>query len=444
MLSFYPRNTVLQHRFHSFCGQHYGVLESQILTTAQGRFTPKIDVCTSRMPAYHKVLIGDQVEMDYHLSGYGTQLEESMIRLLGEGIERYAVVTADDFYRDSFIKASWNEMKNSYNVMPWEYVLFYSPSDYERLSTCTRITPIDKDTSISWVPCNSLFRPNEYIYVPAQLLFTGTRGTFDEPMFAPGFSKGSAAHIDFKHALKAALMESIEADSFTVGWYAKTRAREVIVDDSELLRVISRMVGDTNSKPFVFEYTLPDVPGYSFGVALLSNSGERPAVVVGCQTDLDARKAVYKALLEALAIYYMAMNGPIVSPELYMRKVVNGEYNNLDSNVAMWADEENALEKQNFFKKWCKEKVLLSTLETQETGLVDDDLAYILRRLKGVSRYGVYLDVTPAEVMHRGWSVVRTFIPELVQMCLPAFPYSNHPRIKHFGGVNNVLPHPVP
>ena len=42
MLKYYPSNTVLKNKFLNLCGQHYGILESQILTSAQGKYTPKI------------------------------------------------------------------------------------------------------------------------------------------------------------------------------------------------------------------------------------------------------------------------------------------------------------------------------------------------------------------------------------------------------------------
>ena len=88
--------------------------------------------------------------------------------------------------------------------------------------------------------------------------------------------------------------------------------------------------------------------------------------------------------------------------------------------------------------------MLLGSLKSLEKTTFDEELSDILSKLKKKSTYGVYLDITPPEVRDKGWKIVRTFFPELVQMCLPSFPYSNHPRIKEFGGVKNDLPHPVP
>ena len=131
-------------------------------------------------------------------------------------------------------------------------------------------------------------------------------------------------------------------------------------------------------------------------------------------------------------------------PHLYLKKVTNNNFNNLDTNVSLWASTENYQEKKEFFYTWCKDKVLLSALESQESGSAEEEISDILSKLRKKSEYGVYLDITPPEVHNKGWKVVRTFFPELVQMCLPSFPYSNHPRMQEFGGIKNGLPHPVP
>ena len=83
-------------------------------------------------------------------------------------------------------------------------------------------------------------------------------------------------------------------------------------------------------------------------------------------------------------------------------------------------------------------------MKSYDTGNVRADTTKLLRQLSVVSRYGVYLDVTPPETCHRGWKVMRTLIPELVTMCVPGVPYSQHPRFANYGGIRNEYPHPLP
>ncbi|WP_040210961.1 YcaO-like family protein [Clostridium polynesiense] len=445
MLRYYPSNIRLKNKFKSINAQHFGIMESQILTTAKGKYSPEVSVCTANMPDYHKIIIDEKAEMNHHLSGYGIYFEESLIRLLGEGIERYALLTASEIYKDKEIMASYNEVSKLGEVMPWEYIDMYTKEDYDRLLSFTNIQKIDKDTKISWIKCPSILDKDREILIPAQLLFIGFRNKRErEAIFAPGFSKGAASHVTLENALESAMMESVEADAFTINWYTSRKTRKIIVDDESLLEIIIKTTKDIQCDVLPLEFSLEGMPGHTVGVALINKNNNRPTVVLGCQSALDPKKAIYKALLESLAIHYLAVNGPLLLPNLYLASVKDNNFNNLDSNVAFWANQSDIDMKKSYFYDLCKEEVMLSSLECYEKEDKVEEIRYIKDKISKVSKYGVYLDITPPEVSDKGWKVIRTFFPELVQMSLPSFPYSNHPRLKEYGGVLNALPHPVP
>ena len=91
-----------------------------------------------------------------------------------------------------------------------------------------------------------------------------------------------------------------------------------------------------------------------------------------------------------------------------------------------------------------KEKVQLKKYKNLESN-TDEDLEYLFKGLYNISKYAVYLDITPSEIADKDLHVMRVYIPELVQMSMPAFPYSNHVRIIKNGGIsNNEFPHPLP
>jgi hypothetical protein len=86
----------------------------------------------------------------------------------------------------------------------------------------------------------------------------------------------------------------------------------------------------------------------------------------------------------------------------------------------------------------------MSNYLSQEKDSDEENLKYLISGLKGISKYAVYLDITPVEVLNMGIKVMRVFIPELVQLSFPGVPYSNHPRILEHGGIVNEFPHPMP
>jgi hypothetical protein len=192
-----------------------------------------------------------------------------------------------------------------------------------------------------------------------------------------------------------------------------------------------------------YEYTMPGMPGHVFAVGVLSRGAERPTVLLGTGAGLVPGATLYRTLIEAVAIFYIGYNGPALQPRDYLEDIDVGSHTNLDSNVAYWASAADRDTKRAFMRDMVDGEVRLSTLPNYESS-IDEELEYIIGELQGISSYAVHLDITPPELDQTDWSVARVFIPELVQVSLPSFPYSDHPRLREFGGVRNQLPHPSP
>jgi thiazole/oxazole-forming peptide maturase SagD family component len=428
--------------FRRLCSQHFGITESQIIQVTQSKHAPRVQTMTARMPNYHKILLGEKTEIQYHLAGYGVYREEALIRLLGEAIERYALITAAAAVRKMVFKASYNDLKSDPNVMPWELINVFTDRDYERMAGKLIFRSITPDDRISWIWCPSLFNPSKDICIPAQCLFTGVQFE-DEIPFMTSFSKGCASHTVPKLALRTALLEAVEADALMIRWYALTKSRRVVLDDPILRDMITDIFSDLDVEIVPYEYTMPGMPGHAFGVAVLSKGIERPSVLLGTGAGLNPSATLYRTLIEAVAIFYIGHNGPALQPRDYLMDIDEQSHTNLDSNVAYWAAAEDGDTKRAALRHMAHGEVTLSTLKNYES-TIDQDLDYILGELKNISRYAVHLHITPPELENAGWSVARVFFPEMVQVCLPSFPYGAHPRLLQFGGIRNRLPHPSP
>jgi thiazole/oxazole-forming peptide maturase SagD family component len=441
-LRFYPSGVHVVNEFRRLCSQHFGIAESQIIQVTQVRRAPRMQTMTARLPAYHKLLLGDKTEIQYHLSGYGVYREEALIRLLGEAIERYALVTAAAAVKGTLFKASYNELKSDPDVMPWDLIRTFSDEDYARMRGKVIFRSITPDDAISWMWCPSLCKSGKDICIPAQCLFTGVEFQ-DEIPFMTSFSKGCASHTVPKLALRSALLEAVEADALMLRWYALTKARRVVLDDPILRDMIAEIFSELDVEIVPYEYTMPGMPGHVFAVGVLSRGAERPTVLLGTGAGLVPGATLYRTLIEAVAIFYIGYNGPALQPRDYLEDIDVGSHTNLDSNVAYWASAAEGDTKRAFMRDMVDGEVRLSTLPNYESS-IDEELEYIIGELQGISSYAVHLDITPPELDQTDWSVARVFIPELVQVSLPSFPYSDHPRLREFGGVRNQLPHPSP
>lgn len=446
MIKYYPSHKNVLNKYNSICGHQTGIMDSIIVMQANSVIAQNINTCTSMLPDYHKILLGDNAEVNYHLSGYGIYRDEAIIRLLGEGVERYALFTANLYFEEKLKYASYNQLKEKYpnNVIPFEYVKIYSDEDCNKLNSLGILENITEDDILSWVLLPSLFDREKEYYVPAQNFFLShiIRREKKEKVFIGGFSKGSASHKNIKLALKSAITEIVECDACMIKWYTESKVKEVVIDDDVLNETINTILSDIDYKIRVFDYTIDKKLGYVFTVMLINKNEKSPYIVVGASSGLNPKKVIYRAFMEALAILTLNINGPLSMPADYLETKYQKTYLNLDSNVNYWASLDDKDKKLKFINSKVTEKIELRKYKNLEE---NTDLEYLFNGLYNISKYAVYLDITPTEIADKDLHVMRVYVPELVQMSMPAFPYSKHPRIIKNGGIsNNEFPHPLP
>ena len=450
-LSFYPYSShLVENVLKPICSEHGGIAQSLLVSPIEYAEGLDIKSVVAQMPAYHKVLLSPHLEMQYHLSGYGTFYEEALIRLAGEAIERYSLMVAQVTLADRIRFATHNEVARDSRVVPFEYLRLFSEKDYDALNggDYRGLQPLGRDDVVGWVSCPSLFDPDAEILVPAQMLFVGyklNRGR-GEVAFCPGFSTGTAAHTSLARALQSALLEFVEIDALMLHWYAGLKAPSVVVDDLTLASLTPKLLASESPYEVLTLdlRALEGVDAHVIGSAVINKKGERPFISFGAQGHLDPARASYRSLMEAVAVSFLGIYGPLYLPKEYLASTDGSNFTDLDRNVAFFASPENAAAKLELFRRLAGERKALSGLRSYDTGDVRADTARLVRQLSAVSEYGVYLDVTPPETRGHGWKVMRVFIPELVTMCVPGVPYSLHPRLAAHGGIRNEYPHPLP
>jgi thiazole/oxazole-forming peptide maturase SagD family component len=450
-LSFYPYGShLVENVLKPICSEHGGIAQSLLVSPIKYAEDLSIKSVVAQMPAYHKVLLSPHLEMQYHLSGYGTFYEEALIRLAGEAIERYSLMVAQFTLADKIVYATYEEAARRGRVVPFEYLRLFSEKDYEALNRgdYRGLQRLERNDVVGWVSCPSLFDADTEIMVPAQMLFVGyklNRGR-GEVAFCPGFSTGTAAHTSLAKALQSALLEFVEIDALMLNWYAALKAPAVVVDDLTLASLTPRLTApDSAYEVLTLDLSLiKGLDAHVIGSTVINKKQERPFISFGAQGHLDPARACYRSLMEAVAVSFLGIYGPLYMPKEYLASTEGSGFTDLDRNVAFFASPDDAAVKREVFRKMTGERKALSGMKSYDTGDVRADTARLVRQLSTVSEYGVYLDVTPPETRERGWKVMRVFIPELVTMCVPGVPYSEHPRLVAHGGIRNEYPHPLP
>ena len=450
-LKHYPYGThLVENVLKTICSEHGGIVKSLLVSPVKYSEELAIKSVVAQMPAYHKVLLNPDLEMQYHLSGYGTFQEEALIRIAGEAIERYSLMVAQYTLVDKIRYASYDEIRRDGRVLPFELLRLFSEGDYEKLNRGMYhgMRRLERDDVVGWVRCPSLFDPATEIWIPAQMLFVGYRLGREqgEVPFNPGFSTGTAAHTSPEKALQSAILEFLEIDALMLQWYTDLKAPQVIIDDLTVTGMYPELFGaDSPFEVLTLDLRVLDgVSAHVFGSVLLNRRRERPFIVFGAQGHLNPVRGAYRGLMEAIAIAFLGIYGPLYLPQEYLTPTEGASFTDLDKNVALFAHPDQADDKERVIRDLIDGSRVLSALTDHDTGDAGADTARLIRQLREVSEYAVFLDVTPPETRDHGWYVTRVFFPELVTMCVPGVPYSRHPRIAAHGGIRNSYPHPLP
>ena len=452
MIRFYPSYEHIMNQYKYLGGNQTGIMHGILAPMVHMPPEPCLKSITGRMPNYHKITYNDpEKHVEYHLSGYGMHNEEALIKLIGESVERYAPVSTEKILRERVVYDSYKNMKKLGKVMPLEYLNIFSK---EQQKVVAELMPIyspehaTEEDILGWIKCASLIHPGEDIWVPMQMLSIGfvKNQEVGEKFFTPAFSTGTASHRSVKKALLNALVEYVQIDAFVISWYTMQKAKRVIVDDPDVLRCFEECGLGKNSPYEVMPLlvTLPDMDLPVYLVVLKRKDKRLPYLIVGTQGDLNAKNGVLRGTMEASAIIFMHMFNALFDPEKIEFSNTKSAFADLDTNVLYYGVPDKAEELDALLDRLTGDTIKLSEIESRWEHDVDAQIAHFIKELSKLSEYAVYVDITPPEVIDKGWSVVRTFLPELCAMCLPGFPFKNHPRMKKYGGVKNEYPHPLP
>ena len=381
----------------------------------------------------------------YHIGGTGILPNESMIRILGETVERYAQLISDFSFAEKLKFASYREIAASGElILPFEACLFYSNHQLQRQGfPFAAITP---DSKLSWLQMISL-QDTTATWVPAQLVLVGydIRRKEGEPWVTSAVTTGTATHVDYTRAFRAALLELIQLDSVMGHWYSDWKAYEIKMDArvSRLNKLIQQY-STTSDHAYRFYYLPnPDLAGFSIA-CLYTQARALPKVVIGLGADLSLENAMYKAFLETVASVGLARmvvfkgkyemdkhTGPIDPDHLY----------DLDRNVEYYGGGHAFQHIEDRFLKMGK--ISASKLPPDIEGTEQEQVNYLINSfLKNKKIY--WLDLTTIEAKTLGFKVVRVWSPDTLSLCLPSAPQVLHPRFNDFGGVKHEYPHPYP
>lgn len=440
-------------------------LQKNLVVALRDGVSPRIAVLTGQLTGIHR-LLGMDKPLSYHIGGYGESLEEALMRVLGETVERYAhmvYVLDPNRAAERGTVAEMTVRHGARNVLAVDRMDFFSDGQLARPGfPFTRARP---DVELGWTRGTDV-ATGEPAWLPSQVAIVGylppapADGHAPEPRIVPSVTTGTAAHTVPVRALRSALFELVQGHVTTGHWYSAQVAPEIVLDERTpaLRRIVERALPRHRCR-----MRFHHLGGQEFGLHVVAEvlestmEGEVPGTVLGNGADASLEAAMYKAFIECSAMPHMAIvsfaqgdrtrrtaegaeSGPETAPE-----TASG-IDNLDDNVYLYSLPEN--------RKVIDEK-FVTEVQVRASELPDDlmagpgsaadpeaELRAVTKRILGRGARLLLLDMTSPEIADLGFHVFRYYTPDLLPFGLPSYPPAAHRAFGDFGGFAHERPHP--
>lgn len=415
-------------------------LDKSVSFMLRGRFAPKFYVAGGDLTGVH--MLRNQPAPPtgfYHIGGCGIERQESMIRTLGETVERYAQFVSEIGSSKRILFASYEQMKQQgRDLIDPEHLAFYSSQQF--LEPGFPYQPFSVNQPIGWLQTGRVNGSPQW--VPAQLFLVGYTLKRGEPWLQAAVTTGSAAHITKEKAAINAILEIIQLDTSMGHWYSSAHAEEIIHDQrtQAIQSIIGKQFHPAGPRPHFYRLKSPDLPGFTIA-CILKQAGTVPRISIGQSCELKLRDAMYKAMLEAVGVYHLArltgFEKQLADPSILDSP---GQIRDLDTNVAYYGIKgAEGIINEKFPPTQKIRAADLPPDYPDSFGLTELVNAFVE---SGKSLF--QMDTTTEDIASLGFHAWRYWSPDTLTLCLPGLPVSMHKRFQDFGGFANPLPHPYP
>lgn len=438
----YKTQTLMQRMLNPICG-----LTQEIGFIKRSKFGSRILTTGAEITGVHNLLNKkDPGRGAYHTGGAGIRLNESIIKSLGETVERYSQLIAEISNQHQLIFSSHEEMQNNHeNVLSRDYLDLYTQQQLANEHFPFQV--FNEKLPLSWLKATSLISGAAH-YIPAQLMLVGYQVKHDqnEPWYATAVTTGTAAHTHLTSALLGAILEIIQIDSTIGHWYTDYVIPEIVFDKRTIpIESLINKYGNPEHNPARFFWLKnSDLAGISIACLLEKPEKSIPRVSIGLGSSTSLNDAMYKAYLEAVGVSNL-------SNILILKEMLNQESHkhqhsdaiyDIDRNVALYGKGFNSSVIAKKFS--ANNKIVASDISADLVGSKEQQFKTLVNSFANSGKDLLFLDLTNTEAKELGFYVPRLWSKDTLSLCFPSAPPAKHPRFKNYGGFKHDIPHPYP
>ncbi len=377
----------------------------------------------------------------YHVGAAGLNLNETLIKTLGESVERYAQLVAEIAGRFTSQFLPYNQLAitiGESSVLSDDRLRLFGQHQFKQ----TGFPFVGyANQPLNWMQLPSLLGRHS-LWVPMQFILVGyqVKHKENEPWLSPAVTTGTAAHTDKVKALMNSILELVQIDSAMGHWYSARRSKRIEFDERTCsLEAILKRQGHFSHSQFSFYWLEnPDLAGLSVA-CVYRNQRSIPKVAIGLGADISLSKAMYKAYLEAIGVIGLSR---MVICQKKTNYANESYFYDLDSNVGYYGLGYHASLIQEKFP--LENSIRAMYLPPDINGSETEQLAVLVNSFKESNKELLFCDLTCIEASDLGFVVPRVWSPDTLSLCLPSAPWIKHPRYLNYGGVAHEFPHPYP
>lgn len=337
---------------------------------------------------------------------------KTISKAIGEGLERYMLFHPEHSKVKTIPLTSSDKRLSVLDKVPTFLPEQIKMHDY--LYSRER----DSAKSFECIECCDIFTKKNS-FIPLQYIFWRYRGK-DEPSLYSPTTNGAGAHFKKEDAILSGLHEELQRDTFMLYWLSKKTPEKIsisTVQNRESKRIITDLLSRDIKVSILYLTNEYDIPTF---ITVLEDERAHPrAVSMGAGTNAGQyEEAIKCSLKEAISVLSMNISNEIplkdYTADYKPFKEINiGRFERISLWKGAWTKE--AL---SFFLKGDE----LSLLEVEKKEIVATSTADLLYKVTATLRESfssIYIYEVDSEILQKiGYSVVRVFIPEVIQLYL--------------------------
>lgn len=349
-------------------------------------------------------------DLGMYIGGSGSSISKnkSIIKAIGEFIERYCALESSKIIRLESIK---NIKAENIDYIDIRDLLYFSDEQYQKNNfPFEKYNPEDK---ICWVTGENLTSKKE-VLIPAQKVYLNYSTDKKEKYYDAGLSTGLACGDSLENAIISGLYECIERDAFYLTWSCMLPGKKIILDNirnCNLKKLLNILEMSSYGTLHIIDISL-DTSVYTMLTILENSNGV--GVSVAAASNLDPEVALLKSLEELVLTHSYTVNTYENKFNSNYPDINREDILDLDQHIYYYMNP-NKNKLIEFITK-NKEYVNLSELKNNSSRNTLDDLELIVNELNELDSQVVYKEITKEDIKHIGFRVVKVIATKLTNL----------------------------